>query len=175
MTELTGLLNNLHASFERESVAFAVGGSFALAALGHPRATADIDLMVLVRGGDLGPVHRALSDPRYSMKNEVTFQDDATGLFLDILPVVDQAQEEAFERARAIPIHGATRIKVLSADGLALMLLREATIGDRTKRRQRLADLDTLARIAKLDEAFLAEWARRMGYTKAFADWKTPP
>lgn len=174
MTELTGLLNNLRAAFERESVAFAVGGSFALAALGHPRATADIDLMVHVRGGDLGPVHRALRDPRYSMRNEVTFEDEVTGLFLDILPVVDQAQEAAFERAHAIPIHGAARIRVLTADGLALMLLREATIGDKGKRRQRLADLDTLARVAKLDEAFLAEWARRMGYTKALADWKAP-
>lgn len=174
MTEFTGLLNNLRAAFEREGVAFVVGGSFALAALGHPRATADIDLMVLLRGDDLGPVHRALGDRRFSMRNEVTFEDDVTGLFLDILPVVDGAQKEAFERARTVPIHGSTRIRVLSADGLALMLLREATIGDKSRRRQRLADLDALARVAKLDEAFLAEWARRMGYTKALADWRAP-
>lgn len=174
MTEFTGLLNNLRAAFERESVEFVVGGSFALAALGHPRATSDIDLMILPHDADLGPVHRALSGPRYSMRNEVTFEDEVTGLFLDILPVVDQAQREAFKRARVFPIHGATRIRVLSADGLALMLLREATIGDKGKRRQRLADLDTLARVAALDDAFLAAWARRMGYTKALADWKAP-
>lgn len=58
------------------------------------------------------------------------------------------------------------------ADGLALVLLREATIGDQGKRRQRLADLDSLARMAKLDDEFLAEWARKMGYGKALAEWK---
>lgn len=172
MKEFTGLLNHLRASFDRENVGFVVGGSFALAALGHPRATSDIDLMILTHAGELAPVHRALADPRYAMKNEVTFEDEKTGLFLDILPVVDDAQKEAFRRASAMAIYGAKGIRVLTADGLALMLLREATQGDPGKRRQRLADLDTLARIAKLDEAFLAEWSRRMGYVKALSDWK---
>lgn len=174
MKEFTGLLNHLRASFEREHVGLVVGGSFALAALGHPRATADIDLMVLTNGADLAPVHRALADARYSSRNDVTFEDEVTGLFLDILPVVDDAQQEAFRRARPVPIHGAKGIRVLTADGLALMLLREATLGDPGKRRQRLADLDTLARIAKLDDAFLAEWSRRMGYARALSEWKRP-
>lgn len=172
MKEFTGLLNHLRASFDKEHVSFVIGGSFALAALGHPRATADIDLMVLTKDDDLAPVHRALSAPRYTSRNEVTFEDEVTGLFLDILPVVDDAQKEAFRLAKPIPIHGAKDIRVLSADGLALMLLREATNGDQAKRRQRLADLDTLGRLAKLDEAFLRDWSKRMGYSRAFSDWK---
>lgn len=174
MSEFTGLLSHIRARFDAEGVRFVVGGSFALAALGHPRATADIDLMVLTRGADLAPIHRALTSPRLTPINEVTFSDEGTGLLLDVIPVLDEAQRAAFDRATEVPLEGTGGIRVLSADGLALMLLREATIGETGRRDQRMLDLETIASNHALDWGFLTSWVRKMGYEGAYAAWKHP-
>lgn len=172
MSEFTGLLNHIRARFDAEGVRFVVGGSFALAALGHPRATADIDLMVLTRAADLAPIHRALMSPRLTLINDVTFSDEGTGLLLDVIPVLDEAQRAAFDRATEVPFEGTSGVRVLSAEGLALMLLREATIGDAGRRDRRMLDLETIASNHTLDWGFLTSWVRKMGYHEAYALWK---
>lgn len=168
MSELAGLLNNLRARFEAEGVPFAVGGAFALAARARPRQTDDLDIMVVA--DDLAPVHRALKPDRYTMVNEVTFRDARTGLHLDLFPVEDEAQRFAFEGARREDLEGASGIPVLDADGLAVMLLREATEGDPERRPLRLRDVELLAIEADLDWETVSGWARRMGYEDAYED-----
>lgn len=168
MSELAGLLNNLQDRFKAEGVPFIVGGAFALAARAQPRQTDDLDIMVLA--DDLSTVHRALRPDLYVMVNEVTFQDAETGLHLDLFPVEDEAQRFAFDEAIREDLKGAQDIPVLSADGLAVMLLREATEGDPDRRPLRLRDVELLAIEADLDWNRIQEWAKRMGYEEAYED-----
>jgi hypothetical protein len=177
MSELAGLLNNLRARLDKEGVRFVVGGSFALAARGHARSTDDLDVMVMLQGGDLTPVHRALQAPpsRFTMVNEATFRDEETLLLLDLIPVRDEAQREVFDRAAKVELDGAHDVRFLTAEGIAVMLLREATLGAAQKRRQRLADLDALAGANPgLDKGYIRSWAERMGYDGSFREWTEP-
>lgn len=168
MSEFAGLLNNLRARFDGEGVPFAIGGAFALAARARPRQTDDLDIMVLA--DDLAPVHRALEGDRFRFVNEVTFQDAETGLYLDIFPVEDEAQRFAFDRAVPEDVEGAHRVPVLDAEGLAVMLLREATEGDPEMRPLRLRDVELLAIEADLDWEEVRGWASKMGYEDAYDD-----
>lgn len=155
-----------------KGVPFVIGGAFALAAHGHPRFTDDLDVMVLTRS--LEPVHQALDPRHYERINEVTFRDIATGLYIDIFPVEDEAQREVFETAGKTELHGARGLRVLTPEGLVLMLLREATQGDPDKTPLRLRDIELLARTHALDWAYLAEWATKMGYEAAYEDLSVP-
>lgn len=172
MSALAELLEGFGARFEAEGVPIAVGGAFALAARGHPRQTDDLDLMVVA--DDLAPVHRALVEDRFERINEVAFRDAETGLFLDLIPVEDDAQRFAFEQAVEEDLQGARGVRVLTADGLALMLLREATEGDPDRRPIRLRDVELLALDPGLDWELLGGWAERMGYGAAYADVRAP-
>lgn len=151
---------------------FVIGGAFALAAHGHPRFTDDLDVMVLTQG--LEPVHHALEPRHYERINEVTFRDIATGLYVDLFPVEDEAQREVFDTAEKTELHGAGNLRVLTPEGLVLMLLREATEGDPDKAPLRLRDIELLARTHELDWAYLAEWATKMGYDVAYEDVSAP-
>lgn len=168
MSTLGGLLNHLRARLEGTGIPFVVGGAFALAARGFPRFTDDVDIMVLTK--DPTPVQRALGPPRFEMINEVTFRDNETGLWIDVIPVLDEAQRAVFDDALVTPLHGASGIRVLTAEGLAVMLLREATGGDARMRATRLRDIEVMAADGKLDWQRITPWVRRMGYAQAYED-----
>lgn len=170
---LRGLLANLRARLGPEGVGIAVGGAFALAARGFVRGTDDLDLMVLTPRDGLLAVQRALQDARYGRVNEVTYRDGPTGLILDILPVTDAAQRDVFQRAVPTVVSGVT-VPVLTADGLAVMLLREWTQGSVVKRPQRLLDLQRLSVHNSLGYAYIRGWVRRMGYEAAYGAWQDP-
>ncbi len=154
-----------------------MGGAFALAAHGHARFTKDLDVMVLV--DELSRIHRALQGDRYTMMNEVAFQDARTGLMIDIFPIEDPTQREVFEKATRTELQGAKRIRVITPEGLVLMLLREATEGDAERRPERLRDLETLDRKQDLDWGYIRTWTEKMGYVEAYEDLrvgdKPPP
>lgn len=167
-SDVGGLLDDLGTRLDRGGIPFAIGGAFALAAHGHPRFTSGLDLMVLT--DELSRVHQALQGGRYTLVNEVTFRDARTGLAIDILPVEDEAQRAVFDDASRVSLYGADRVRVISADGLALMLLREATEGDPDRRSERLRDVETLARKRDLDWDFLERWSEKMGYEEALRE-----
>lgn len=104
------------------------------------------------------------------MVNEVTFRDARTGLILDIFPVEDPAQKEVFEKAKRTEFQGAKKIRVITPEGLALMLLREVTEGDQERRSERLRDIETLARKQELDWEYLRRWTEKMGYSEAYEE-----
>ncbi len=118
--------------------------------------------MVLTK--QLEPVHRALVGEGYEMINEVTFRHTATGLFIDLVPVTDEDQRAVFDRAEPTRIQGSMLVDVLTPEGLALMVLREAHRGDPGQRPLRLRDIELLAREPGLDREVLETWAKRMGY-----------
>ena len=100
--------------------------------------------------------------------NEVTFRDVATGLTIDVIPVEDDAQRWAFANATPEVVQGARPVRILTAEGLALMLLREATLGDARRRPLRLRDIETLAVNDDVDLGAVAPWVKRMGYEEAW-------
>lgn len=168
MSAFTALVARLRAGLHEAAVPFVVGGSFALAARGVPRFTRDIDVMVFVP--DLAPLHRAMLGKRFEWINEVTFRDDESGLLIDLIPVEDEAQRHVFETATLTPLVEGVEVRVLSAEGCCIMLLREATQGDPKRRPLRLRDVEALALVAKLDWSEIRSWASRMGYAQAYAD-----
>lgn len=172
MTTLAGVLNRLRSRLEVEGVPFVIGGSFALAARGHPRYTDDIDVMVLC--ADLAPVHRAFRRDEFEMINEVTFRDVASGLTIDIIPVEDDAQRWAFGEATPEVVQHAMPVRVLTAEGLAVMLLREATRGDPRRRPLRLRDIELMALDGDVDLSRVVPWVKRMGYDEAYAALAVP-
>jgi hypothetical protein len=168
MTRFRAMVALLRAQFDSERVPFVVGGSFALAARGVPRLTQDIDLMVMVP--DLAPVHRAMSAGRFEWINEVTFRDEKTGLLIDIIPVEDAAQRHAFDAATLTRLEGGAELRVLTAEGCCVMLLREATRGDPKRWPLRLRDIEALALVTPLGWDEIRDWAKRMGYAQAYRD-----
>lgn len=168
MSAFRALIARLRAALHEASVPFVVGGSFALAARGVPRFTQDIDVMVFAP--DLAPLHRAMLGKRFEWINEVTFRDDESGLLVDLIPVEDEAQRHAFDSATLTPLADGVEVRVLSAEGCCIMLLREATRGDPKRRPLRLRDIEALALATPLDWTEIQEWAKRMGFSKAYAD-----
>lgn len=171
MSAFRALVARLRAGLHEAAVPFVVGGSFALAARGVPRFTRDIDVMVFVP--DLAPLHRAMIGKRFEWVNEVTFRDDESGLLVDLIPVEDEAQRHAFETATLAPLADGVEVRVLSAEGCCIMLLREATHGDPKRRPLRLRDIEALALATRLEWGEIKGWASRMGYTKAYEDLMT--
>lgn len=174
--EFRGLLNSLRGRLDGEHVPFAIGGSFATAARGFVRGTKDIDVMLLLPDdAALGRVHRALLAPptRFEWMNEVTFRDGETLLMVELLPVVDEAQQFAFRHAELTPLQGAAGIRVLTIEGIILMLLRQATM-EGLKNLQRIADVENLAVRAPVDWKPVHDWARRMGYAQAYGQVRAP-
>lgn len=172
MSEFSALLNRLRSRLDAAGLPFVIGGSFALATRGLPRYTEDIDIMVLAPR--LEPVHRALAGDPFEVVSEAIFRDIATGLAIDVFIVKDEDQRWAFRTATPERIQGAEEVRVLTAEGLAVMLLREATTGDPRKRPLRLRDVEWMATSDTVDLAAVAPWAKKMGYEKAYADLAIP-
>lgn len=168
--ELTDVTQDLEQRFEETGVPFVVGGAFALAALGTPRFTYNLDLMVST---GLDHATAALDDPRYERIDPVTYRETTTDLYVDLHPVEDAAQRWAVDHAETTDVLGA-QLQVLSAEGLALMLLREATVGDPQARPLRLRDVELLARQPGVEWRAILDAIRQGGFEEAYREVDAP-
>lgn len=166
MRELEDVIGHLRTQLETVGVPFAIGGAFALAALGHPRFTYNLDVMVLT---GLDHAHRALEHPRYEQASPLSYRETTTDLMIDLHPVRDEAQRWAADQAVLTAVLG-SEVKVLTAEGLALMLLREATEGDEATRPLRLRDLELLDREPGVDWSEIERLIEDMGYGEAYRE-----
>lgn len=164
--ELEDVTTHLQERFETNGVPFVIGGAFALAAHGNPRFTYNLDVMVLT---GLDHAGQALDDPRYERIDGVTYRETTTDLLIDLHPVRDEAQTWAAEHAQLTDVLGA-KLKVLTPEGLALMLLREATEGEDEIRPLRLRDLELLDRQPGVDWATIEPLIEQMGYQDAYGE-----
>lgn len=164
--ELEDVLDLLAENLETAGVPFVIGGAFALAAHGNPRFTYNLDVMVLV---DVQRAAHALDGPRFEKLSPVSFRETTTDLLVDLHPVRDRAQQWASKQAQAVDLTG-QEVQLLSPEGLAVMLLREATEGEEDVRSLRLRDVELLAHQPGLDWDLVAEQVRRFGYEQAYAD-----
>ena len=139
---------DLLADLDREGIAYAVAGAVALAIHGAPRATADLDLLVLPqelaaalevarrRGYTIEALPMKFADG--TEMRRVTKVAAAEALTLDLI-LVDEALQPIWESRIRVPTEGA-ELWVVSRDGLIKM---KAAAG----RTQDLAD------IARLEDA----------------------
>ena len=139
---------DLLADLDREGIAYAVAGAVALAIHGAPRATADLDLLVLPQ--ELAAALEVARRRGYTIEalpmnfadgtemRRVTKVAAAEALTLDLI-LVDEALQPIWESRIRVPTEGA-EIWVVSRDGLIKM---KAAAG----RTQDLAD------IARLEDA----------------------
>lgn len=164
MKELEDIAQELKTRLETNGIPFVIGGAFALAARGTPRFTYNLDLMILT---SLEQAQAAFQDPRYEEIGPATYRESTTDLYLDLHPVKDPAQRWAADDAETIDVFGEP-LPVLTAEGLALMLLREATIGEEDVRPLRLRDVELLAREPGIDWEKILHLIREQGYQDAF-------
>lgn len=168
--EITDVMDELAEGLEMQGVPYVIGGAFALAIHGTPRFTYNLDVMILA---DLGRARSALSDPRWEEMSPVSFREATTDLLIDLHPVRDEAQRWAAEQAETVELLD-REIQVLTPEGLAVMLLREATEGEADVRPLRLRDVELLARQPGLDWDEVARQAERFGYEEAHGDVDGP-
>ena len=148
-------------------------GAVAVGAWGRPRATADIDITVLADETGLEAIVRAatglgLEVDRHWMEWNPVLRGSqvrlaAAGVSVDVMRPRDRHEEMALQRHRTLTIDK-HRLRFVSPDDLILMKLKagrprdfEDTVGILAAQRE------------GLDEAYLADWARRLGIADELA------
>ena len=114
------VLRVLLEAFEREKIRYSILGGFALAALGVPRTTMDVDF--LVHRDDVVSLHRMLTALGYGRRaltenaSHYLHPDPGWGS-VDFLHAFRSYSLEMLERARHYPVFGGTmQIKVLQPE-----------------------------------------------------------
>jgi hypothetical protein len=114
------VLKALLQGFERSGLRYGILGGFALGALGVPRATADID--ILVHRDDLRPLHALLTALGYACTartenvSRYCHADRAWGV-VDILHAFRQYSLEMLEHVRSCPVFdGTLTVRVLEPE-----------------------------------------------------------
>ncbi len=171
--ELHDALVRFVALLETRAVAYMIVGAVAVGAWGRPRATADIDVTVLLDETGLQELARAAEplglevDRQWLEWNPLLrgahVRLTAAGVVVDAMRPRDPHEEAAIQRRQALAV-GGHRLWFAAPDDLILMKLKagrprdfEDAVGVLVAQRQ------------ALDEAYMAEWARRLGIADELA------
>lgn len=148
-------------------------GAVAVGVWGRPRATADIDVTVLVDEAGLDALARAAgplgfaTDEQWLEWNPLLrgthIRLTSAGAAVDIMRPRDLHEERAIERRRRVTIEG-RRLWFAAPDDLILMKLKAGRPRDFED-----AVGVLMAQRALLDEAYMAEWAGRLGIADELA------
>jgi hypothetical protein len=141
------VLKTLLAEFHREQIRYAVIGGFALAVLGVPRQTMDLDF--LVHRDDLAKLDARLATlgykPVFQTENVSQYRHDKDlwGA-LDFVHAFREVSLAMLQRAKEYPLFGATpSIKVVEAEDV-IGLKVQAMCNDATRTAQERADIERL-------------------------------
>lgn len=143
------VLKKLLAEFDRDQIRYAVIGGFALAVLGVPRQTMDLDF--LVHRGDLAKLDARLASLGYKRvfqtENVSQYQhDDGVWGALDFVHAFREVSLAMLQRAKEYPVFGATQcIKAATAEDV-IGLKVQAMCNDITRGAQERADIERLMR-----------------------------
>lgn len=160
-------------------IPYAVGGAVASAIHGEPRATEDLDIVVVLDPAHVEPLIRKLGADYYVPTGHLRAAVDRHGSFNVIhLPSVRKidifvAGSDAFSRdemARrmrmTIDAHPAAQLWVASPEDVILHKLRWYVKGGRVSDRQWRDVLGVLkVQGARLDREYLSTWAERLGFS----------
>ncbi len=147
-------------------VPHAFGGALALAYYATPRGTVDIDINVFVGVERWDLVFGALralgvGDARKTEKDRLRLQGQ-TRVFWDHTPIdlffsYDPLHDACFERSREVPFGGEDRLRILSAEDLAVFKV----LFDRRKDWDDLAEL-LFAQGGDFDADYALQWLRKI-------------
>ena len=160
---LTALLNE----FDRRQIRYAVVGGFAMGALGAPRMTMDLD--ILVDRDDLQGVDQVMSGVgylRFAQTAHVTHyrHPDARWGAIDVIHAFRQLAREMVSRAKPHPIFGSTRTIQVAEPEDVIGLKVQAIANNPDRRLQEQADIERLL-AAHQDRV---DWARIQEYYELF-------
>jgi hypothetical protein len=164
---IAALLERIIPCFQQEQVAYVLIGAWALAAWGRPRATNDLDFLVLVNEGDIDRLSRRFIQA--GLEPDETWQEwnpmlrgfqlrfQSHGITIDVLLPRDLHDRQVFLRKRKKRMDG-RYYWVVSLEDFVLQKLkvgRPRDFEDAASVVDRLRD--------KLDLEYLEHWARRIG------------
>lgn len=164
---VAALLERVVARFRRERVPYVLIGAWALAAWGRPRATNDVDFLVLVSEEDLGRLSERMTQAGMALDEawlkwnpmlrgfQLRFQFQGTTV--DVLRPRDAHDRQVFRRKRKKHMDG-RYYWVVSAEDLILQKLK---VGRPRDFEDALSVLERSGKI--LDKRYLERWASRIG------------
>lgn len=176
MTTPARLLIRVAGLLDELGIAYHVGGSVASSWYGQPRSTADLDIVIEATAPQLAALATALRAEFYvsaeAMAEALTQHRSFNAIQLDGPFKVDffirgsrAFDREEFERARPQPLlppESAT-IRIKSPEDLVLRKLEWFRLGGEVSEHQWQDVLGVLrAMRGRLDEAYLAHWAREL-------------
>lgn len=165
------VIEKLLAEFEKAKVRYALMGGFALGALGIPRATVDIDFLVL--RDDMERVSRIMADMGYRCVYEsenISQYASSEKIFgeVDFLHAFREASMGMLERAEEKKIFGEElTIKVVKPEDL-IGLKVQAMANDESRKAVDLADIESLMAHygAKLDWPLIEDYFSIFGMSE---------
>jgi len=165
--ELRRALVELVAFLESRRIPYMIVGAMAVAVWGRPRATADIDVTLGIDREDLESLAEHAESSGFQLDRQWLEWNPSLrghqirltrgGLTIDAMRPRDAHEGAAFARRREIPVEGRT-LWFVAPDDLILMKLKAGRPRD-------FEDAVTVlvAQRRSLDEAYLADWAARLG------------
>jgi hypothetical protein len=162
-------------ALESVGATYFVGGSLASSLHGEPRATNDIDFVIDIALGKVGALAAALGDDFEvdvdTLGDAVMHGRSANVFYLPLAMKIDffghahgPYDDAEFLRRRAIPVRDDRTLVVKSAEDTILRKLLWFREGGEVSDRQWRDILGVLrAQQGNLDEAYLREWAKRLG------------
>lgn len=164
------LLERATACLRRAHISYVLIGAWALAAWGRPRATMDLDFLVLVNEEDLERLSSQMT--RAGMELDETWQEwnpmlggfqlrfQSQGLTVDVMRPRDQHDQQIFQRKKKKRMDGRYYWVVSAED----FLLQKLKVG----RPRDFEDATSVVERCRrtLNRKYLADWARRLGVTE---------
>lgn len=174
MLETAEVLRFLIAALEVHRVDYAIGGSFASSAWGHPRQTNDLDIMVLIDLDRAAEFVTSVESQFFVDVREIistldsedeyrSFQMLHQSSFFKVdafVPMVDEYVASEMERAVRVELVAGVSARCLAAENVIVRKLRWFELGNRVSDRQ-WNDIVQVLEVQKgqLDEPYLDRWA----------------
>lgn len=178
MSDELDILKLVVARLEAAGIPHMVTGSMAANFYVTPRMTRDIDLVVELREGDVGRMVALFQDDYYidrdmveqAVRTRSMFNMIHNALVVKVDCVVRKDSEyrrEEFSRRRTVNIDGQP-VTIVAPEDLILSKLEWAK---ESRSQMQLDDVRNLLRtVQSLDQAYLAQWAERLGLSGLYRE-----
>ena len=161
-------------TLDRAGIDYMVTGSIVSSLQGEPRSTHDLDVVVTIKPAHIPALLAAFSRPRYYVAEEAIREAMRTGGVFNVIDTVEgdkvdfwMLTDSEFDRSRFARRYEEEvlgfRLKVSSPEDTILAKLRWANMSGGSDRYVRDALGVYEVQAARLDLAYLTEWARRLG------------
>jgi hypothetical protein len=169
---IAALLQRIVPCFQRERVPYVLIGAWALAAWGRPRATNDLDFLVLVNEKDVNRLRSRMIQA--GLEFDETWQEwnpmlrglqlrfQFQGITIDVLRPRDPHDQQVFLRRRKKRMDGHYYWVVSTED----FILQKLKVGRPRDFEDAVSVVDRFQ--GKLDREYLKHWARQLGVTEEF-------